>query len=234
MFSNIPLEFGPNFKISVSGYLLFKRQEPSRSCYIWLAGETPQIAKGDTTQIADDTASTVEKGEIWKAYRFGGEQVTFTTEELQELRKLGGPVIRIIGFKPLSALPFWANMKQATFIYPSEDDYVGSKRVFSALQQQLLKDDKLGLVWFIPRKNASPALAAMIAGEEKLDDNGVQQMPPGMWIVPLPFADEVRPNPEINLNVSPEPLIDHMRAIIQELQLPKAQYDPSRYPNPCE
>lgn len=228
------MEIGPGFKISVNGYLLLKRQEPARNCYVWLGGETPQIAKGFTTQMADDTAQTVEKPDIRKAYKFGGEQISFTTEEQQALRSFGDPVIRIIGFKPLSVLPFWANIKHPSFIYPSEEDYIGSTRVFSALQQKLLKSQKLALVWFIPRKNASPVLAAMIAGEEKVDENGVQKVPPGMWIVPLPFADDVRQNPESKPVKAPDELVDKMRQVIQQLQLPKGVYDPQKYPNPCE
>ncbi|EPS34680.1 DSB repair complex subunit Ku70 [Penicillium oxalicum 114-2] len=233
LFSNVPLEIGPNFKISVNGYLLLKKQEPARSCYVWLGGEKPQIVKGITTYMADDTAQTVEKAEIRKAYKFGGEQVTFTPEELQGLRNFGEPVIRIIGFKPLSTLPIWANVKHPSFIYPCEDDFVGSTRVFSALHQKLLKDGKMALVWFIPRKNSAPVVAAMIAGEEKLDENNVQKVPPGMWLIPLPFADDVRQNPPSVLSVSPDHLTDAMRQVIGQLQLPKGTYDPQKYPNPA-
>ncbi|KKK25059.1 putative DSB repair complex subunit Ku70, partial [Aspergillus ochraceoroseus] len=231
-FSNMGLELGPNLKISVSGYLLFKRQEPARSCFVWLGGEKPQIAKGVTTQIADDTARTIEKAEIRKAYKFGGDQVAFTPEEQKGLRDFGEPVIRIIGFKPLSALPFWANTKHPLFIYPSEEDYVGSTRVFSALYQKLLRDKKVALVWFIARKTAGPVLGAMMAGEGTVDENGVQKFPPGMWIIPLPFADDIRQNPEATCQVAPEPLIDQMRTIVQQLQLPKGCYEPQKYPNP--
>ncbi|KAJ5388592.1 hypothetical protein N7509_011133 [Penicillium cosmopolitanum] len=232
LFTNVPLELGPDFRISVNGYLLLKKQEPARSCYVWLGGETPQIAKGITTQSADDTGHVVEKSEIRKAYKFGGEQVTFTTEEQQALRNFGDPIIRIIGFKPLSALPIWANVKHPTFIYPSEEDYIGSARVFSALQQKLLKDQKLALVWFIPRKNATPCLAAMVAGEERVDENGVQKVPPGMWVIPLPFADDVRQNPEYARHAPPDDLVDAMCNVIGQLELPKKVYDPQKYPNP--
>ncbi|PLN78796.1 putative DSB repair complex subunit Ku70 [Aspergillus taichungensis] len=232
-FSNMPLELGPDFRISVSGYHLFRRQQPARSGYVWLEGEHPQMAHGETTAIADDTARTVEKWEIKKAYKFGGDQVIFTPEELKSLRDFGDPVIRIIGFKPLSALPFWANVKHPFFIYPSEGDYVGSTRVFAALHRKLLRDRKAALVWFIPRKASGPVLGALMAGAEKVDEYGVQKVPPGMWIIPLPFADDVRQNPETRLTVAPEPLIDKMRYVVQQLQLPKAIYDPSRYPNPA-
>jgi ATP-dependent DNA helicase 2 subunit 1 len=233
LFSNLPLEIGPGFKISVKGFIMFKRQEPKRSCYVDVSGEKAQIATGVTVQLAEDTARAVEKVEIRKAYKFGGEQITFTPEEVEKLRHFGDPGIRIIGFKPLSTLPIWANLRPSTFIYPSEEDYVGSTRVFSALQQKLLKDEKMGVAWFVARKNATPQIAAIIPGAEKMDDNGVQTTPPGLWITPLPFADDIRQNPETTLIRAPEPLIDRMREVIQMLQLPKAQYFPAKHPNPA-
>ncbi len=232
MFSNVPLEIGPGFKISVKGYILFKRQEPKRSCYVWLNGEKAQIAKGLSTQIAEDTARTVEKVEIKKAYKFGGEQVVFTPDEIGSLRNFGDPVIRIIGFKPMSMLPIWASLKQSTFIYPSEEDYVGSTRVFSALQQKLLKDEKMGIAWFIARKNAAPVIAAILPGAEKLDEYGQQIIPAGLWLVPIPYADDIRQNPETRIIRAPDSLVDMMRTVVQQLQLPKAQYNPEKYPNP--
>ncbi|EEH17728.1 ATP-dependent DNA helicase II subunit 1 [Paracoccidioides brasiliensis Pb03] len=232
LFSNVPLEIGPDFKISVTGYLIFKRQEPARSCYVWLGGEEPQICNGITTQMADDSAREVEKWEIRKSYKFGGEQISFTLDEQASLRNFGDPTIRIIGFKPISSLPIWASMKHPTFIYPSEEGYVGSTRVFSALYQTLLKKRKLALVWFVPRKNAAPVMAAMIPGKAKLNEYGEQMIPQGMWILPLPFADDIRQNPETNLIIAPDELVDKMRTVIQFLQLPKAQYDPQKYPNP--
>ncbi|KAI9842331.1 MAG: ATP-dependent DNA helicase II subunit 1 [Sclerophora amabilis] len=233
LFSNLPLELGPGFRISVKGYILLKRQEAARSCYVWLNGEKAQIAKGVTTQMAEDTARTIEKGEIKKAYKFGGEQVTFSPDEISSLRYFGDPIIRIIGFKPLSMLPIWASLKSSTFIYPSEEDYVGSTRVFSALQQKLLKDSKMALAWFIARKNAAPVISAIIPGPEKIGENGEQIIPPGMWLIPLPYADDIRQNPQTVLARAPDSLVDMMRTVVQQLQLPKGQYNPQKYPNPA-
>ncbi|KAL8945675.1 MAG: hypothetical protein Q9222_007820, partial [Ikaeria aurantiellina] len=232
LFSNLPLELGPGFRISVKGFIIFKRQEPKRSCYIYLAGEKAQLATGITSQLAADSARTVEKVEIKKAFKFGGEQILFTPAEIADLRNFGDPVIRILGFKPQSMLPPWANLKPATFIYPSEEDYVGSTRVFAALHSKLLTSGKIGITWFIARKNAAPVLAALYPSGETLDDKGIQSLPPGLWLIPLPYADDIRQNPETTLIRSPESLIDHMRKIVQQLQLPKGRYDPSKYPNP--
>lgn len=234
LFSNLPFEIGPGLKISVKGYIILKRQEPKRTSYIYLPpdSEKPQLALGSSTLIADDTARTVEKPEIRKAYKFGGETISFTEDELAKIKSFGDPVLRIIGFKPLDQLPLWANLKPSTFLYPSEEDYVGSTRVFSALHQKLLRDQKMGLAWFIPRRNATPTLAAILPAAEHRDAEGDQTMPPGLWVRPLPSADDTRQPPDTNVVQAPDKLIDAMRVVVQQLQLPKAVYEPSRYPNP--
>jgi len=233
LFSSVPLELSKNLKISVKGYIIFKRQVPARSCYIWLDGETPQIVEGKSAFVAEDTARTVEKVELRKAFKFGGETITFTPDELAAIKNFGDPVIRLIGFKPLDMLPIWANLKNSTFIYPSEEDVIGSTRTFAALHQSMLKKKKFALVWYIPRKNAAPWLAALMPGAEKLGEGGEQVIPPGLWVIPLPYADDIRQKPEMNKLIrASDDLVDKMRQIMQQLQLPKAVYDPSRYPNP--
>ncbi|KAF2198884.1 DNA-dependent protein kinase [Delitschia confertaspora ATCC 74209] len=230
---SIPFEIAPGLQIGVKGFLLIKRQEHVKSCYVWVGGEKPQIVQGSTSHLADDTARVVEKTELRKAYKFGGEAVTFSEEEFKQIRQcFGDPIIRIIGFKPMSSLPIWANTNKATFIYPSEADYIGSTRVFSALQQKLISSKKMGVAWFIPRRNAAPTIAAIIPGEEKYGDDGEQVMPPGLWLVPLPFADDLRQCPEQTILKSTDELTDIMSKVIHQLQLPKGVYDPSRYPNP--
>nr|POF05867.1 atp-dependent dna helicase ii subunit 1 [Quercus suber] len=234
LFSNIPFEIGPNLRIGVKGFIVIKRQEPKRTTYVYLPpdSEKAQIAVGSTTLLADDTARTVEKPEIRKAYKFGGETISFSVEELSQIQNFGDPILRIIGFKPMSLLPMWASTRPCTFIYPSEEDYVGSTRVFSALYQKLLKDDKMAVAWYIARRNAAPVLAAIIPGAEQRTAQGEQTMPPGLWVKPLPFADDIREPPETNLVRSTDALTDAMRTIVQQLQLPGAVYDPQKYPNP--
>jgi ATP-dependent DNA helicase 2 subunit 1 len=235
LFSNMTFEIGPGFKISVKGYNVMQHQKPARQSYIWLNGEQAQIAVGESAQMAEDTARAVQKSEIKKAYKFGGEQVLFTKEEQRELKNFGPPGLRIIGFKPQSMLPFWASVDKSTFIYPSEEDYVGSTRVFAALWQNLLKDEKMGLAWYVARVNAKPQLVAILPSRERLDDGTKQQViPAGLWLYPLPYADDIRNPPEIPPPlVSPDNLVDMMRVVIQQLQLPGAKYEPAKYPNPA-
>ena len=234
IFSNLPLEFSSDFKISVKGYIIFKRQEPKRSCYVYLDGEKALLAEHKTTRYAGDSGHALnEKSEMRKAYKFGGDNVLFTNDEIANVTHFGDPVIRIIGFKPLDMLPPWARMKHSTFIYPSEELFVGSTRTFAALHRTLLTQNKMGLVWFIPRRNSAPCIAAMIPGAEKTGKSGEQLLPAGLWLHSLPFVDDIRNNPEIHGVIrAPDVLKDKMRDVVLQLQLPGAQYDPAKYPNP--
>lgn len=235
LFANLPFEIGPGLKISVAGYNILQPQKPARTCFIYLGGEKAQIAVGETTKLADDDAgSTVQKVDIKKAYKFGGEQVLFSPEEQAQLKDFGPTGLRIIGFKPQSMLPDWASITKSTFIYPSEADFVGSTRVFTALWQKLLKDKKMGIAWLIARKNSKPQIVAVLPSPETLDPStGQQTVPAGLWLYPLPFADDIRQPPQTPRPlIAPDPVVDAMRVIIQQLQLPGAKYEASKYPNP--
>ncbi|KAB8298699.1 hypothetical protein EYC80_000874 [Monilinia laxa] len=233
LFSNLPFHIGPNLTISVNGYNILHKQAPAKSAFVWTEGEALQIPELETKYMAEDTARVIQKAEIKKAYKFGGSEVTFTVDEQKQLKYFGPPGLKIIGFKPQSALPYWASINKSTFIYPSENDYVGSTRVFSALWEKLLKDKKMGLGWYIARKNANPLIVAILPSAEKLDPSTNQQiLPAGLWLYPMPYADDLRGVSAPAPLTAPDKLIDKMRMIIQQLQLPKAQYDARNYPNP--
>ncbi|KAL5331900.1 hypothetical protein ACEPPN_001440 [Leptodophora sp. 'Broadleaf-Isolate-01'] len=235
LFSNLPFELGPNITISVKGYNLLQKQEPARSCFIYEQGEKLQMAEGVTHKFREGDNSLVDKTEIKRAYKFGGSQVVFTADQQKKLKSWESPVLRIIGFKPQSMLPTWASVKKATFIYPSEDGYIGSTRTFAALWQKLLKDKIMGVAWFIARSNAAPLIVAILPSAERFDDVlGAQVIPPGLWLYPIPFADDIREPPQVPKPlVAPEELIDQMRMVVRQLQLPKAIYDPTKYSNPA-
>lgn len=246
LFSAAHLELAPDLRIGIKGFLLYKHQKPVRSTYIFVGGEQPEIVKGSTQLFAEEVDNgmrDVQKVEVKKAYTFGGEQVRFSKEELANIRDFGAPVVRLIGFKPMAQLPFWANIKTSTFIYPFEEDFIGSTRLFSALYQNMVKKKVFGLMWFIPRKNATPVLAAMLptlsASEEESKDNkaavSATGCPQGLHLVPLPFADDLRQNPPSvreDAPRAPDELVDKMIPIIEQLNLPGGIYDPSKYPNP--
>ncbi|KAL2138332.1 hypothetical protein VTI28DRAFT_6980 [Corynascus sepedonium] len=231
-FSNLHFELAPNLTISVKGYMPLHRQQPARTCYVWLGGEQAQLAQSETIKV-DAAARTVDKSEVKKAYKYGGEYIHFKPQEAASLKNLGGKVLRLIGFKPRSLLPMWASVKKSTFIFPSEEHYVGSTRVFSALWQKLLEADKVGIAWFVARENANPVMVAIIPSRAMDDESSeTPYLPAGLWLYPLPFADDVRTVDLAMPPRTPDELTDKMRTIVQNLHLPKAMYNPLKYPNP--
>ena len=255
-FSNLTFGVAPGLDISVKGYILLNRQKPARTCYVWLGGERAQIATSKTTRVDAESARTVEAGEVKKAYKFGGEFVYFSPDELKTLREWDMPEgwkgkgLRIIGFKPRMLIPPWAAVKRSTFIYPSEEDYVGSTRVFSALWQKLRRSDKVAIAWFVPRTNSNPQLVAIIPsppgsggaaasdGDEQQQQEEIvdpMQLPAGLWLYPLPFAEDIRRVADDGRSAVPrcsDRLTDLMKPIVENLFLPKTAYNPAKYPNP--
>lgn len=229
----MPFELAPGLTISIKGYIPLNKQTPSRACYVYEGEEQAQVVQSETAQV-DFAARTVEKSELRKGYKFGGEHICFKPEELMELKQMGKKTLRVIGFKKRSKIPSWASVKKSIFIFPSEEQYVGSTRVFSALWQKLLKDDKVGIAWFVARENAHPVMVAIFpSGNPDDEEANTPYLPAGLWLYPLPFADDVRSTDHVSAPARPaDELTDQMRLVIQNLQLPKAMYDPRKYPNP--
>lgn len=205
-----------------------------RTDYVYMGGEERQLVTGKSDRVGDDNKEPVHKSDIQKAFKFGGSQVIFKDQELKDLKNFGTPVLRVVGFKPQSMLPFWASIKKSTFIFPSEEHYVGSTRVFASFWKKLLKDKIMALAWYIARRNATPIIVAIMPSQERLDERTkMQTSPAGLWLCPIPFADDVReigPLPKPIL--ASEALVGDMITIVQQLQLPKAVYNPASYPNP--
>ncbi|RKF76003.1 ATP-dependent DNA helicase II subunit 1 [Golovinomyces cichoracearum] len=233
VFSGLSFEIGPSFQISVNGYNLFKRQKPARSCWVYDGGEELKIATAEGGMITEDTAMPVESSDIRRAYQFGGSQIYFTSQEEKTLKFFGSPILRIIGFKLQDQISIWESISSSTFIYPNEEKIIGSTRVFSALWQKLLASKKVGIAWYMPRVNAIPALVAIIPSEKLLNSSGKQIAPAGLWIYTLPYSDDLRSIPPCPSPISTsDALVDQMRTIVQQLQLPGGIYDPFKYPNP--
>ncbi|KAK9245267.1 SPOC like C-terminal domain-containing protein [Lipomyces tetrasporus] len=215
---SVPLEIVPGkLSIGVKGYVLFKRQDIIRSHYVYeQEGEQAVIARSHaqyisvteetdmTTALATKSMNVtpkieeIDKNEAKRGFKFGGEVLPFTADEIQSLRTIGQAGIRIIGFKPLQLFDPSYNMRQSYFIYPSEEDFVGSIRTFAALHSSLLDENKFAVAWVKPTIRTSPFLAALVACPEIIEhENGrdEQKQSPGIFVIKQPFADDIRDFP---------------------------------------
>ena len=71
------------------------------------------------------------------------------------------------------------NVKHSYFIYPDDKKVNGSSQVVDALIKELIRDDKIAIVRFIPRESSMVRFCALVPQEEKIDENDGFQTPSG-------------------------------------------------------
>ncbi|KAE8248683.1 hypothetical protein A4X13_0g5516 [Tilletia indica] len=157
----------------------------------------------------------------------------FTKEEMREMREMGLPHgIRILGFKPQDKLEFWMSVKHSVFIYPTDDTWSGSKRFFASLLLSMANKKVFAVAICLPRAGQVPSLAALWPREEEVSDEGVQMAAPGMFMIPLPFADDMR-DPPVKMSRKPTPEEFAVAAAVVRAYTRDTEYHPDRYHNPA-
>ena len=80
----------------------------------------------------------------------------------------------MLGFKPLTALEAYHQLRPAAFVYPHEHSLPGSASAFIALHARLLERKMYALCSFVRSRVAEPRLAALLPQAEEIDDAGSQ------------------------------------------------------------
>jgi hypothetical protein len=91
------------------------------------------------------------------------------------------------------------------FLYPDEATVKGSTLAASCLLTTLLNENKIGLARFVRTSSSAPSLLALIPQKEVISKEGIQTAPPGFHAVVLPFRDDIRELPHINLTQTVRP-----------------------------
>ncbi|KAG5518092.1 hypothetical protein PMAC_003278 [Pneumocystis sp. 'macacae'] len=225
------LQIAPNLNIDVRGYMLFKKRMPIKTQNIYTKFKDPQIVKTTINYICQETSAFLKNEDMKIAYDFGGEKISFSKKQMDSLHFYEDPVIRILGFKPLDQLHFWENILPSYFLYPIDNRNHSSSRIFLSLAYTLYKHDKIAVAWFHPYKNSNPRISILISNfdlDEKQKRN--YELPQGIFVIILPFSDDIRLNPQQTSVKAPELLINKMCDIIEHLILDT--YNPLQYKSP--
>ena len=67
-----------------------------------------------------ETAEILMPQDMKKAQIYGGKQICFEQEEVKEMKQFGDPGLKLMGFKPRSAIKKYFHVKPASFLYPDE------------------------------------------------------------------------------------------------------------------
>ncbi|KAF4370381.1 hypothetical protein F8388_016118 [Cannabis sativa] len=126
-------------------------------------------------------------------YSYKNENIKLSVEELSEIKRVSARNLRLLGFKPLSCLKDYHNLRPSTFLFPSEEDVIGSTCLFIALHRSMLRLERFAVAFYgVPSR---PQLVALVAQEEIVKAGG-QVEPPGMHMIYLPYSDDIRDNEE--------------------------------------
>ncbi|CDW84185.1 ku p70 dna helicase [Stylonychia lemnae] len=148
--------------------------------------------KSTTRYICQETGTVLYKNQISSHFPVGGEKVHITPEDVKQIKYFDNVGMKLMGFKPRSALKVFHNIKHSYFIYPDEKRISGSSQVMDALITEMIDEDKIAIVRFIPRDNSVVRFCALIPQAERVDEDDGFQTPPGFQLIFLPYADDIR------------------------------------------
>ncbi|CAG8731022.1 26793_t:CDS:10 [Dentiscutata erythropus] len=200
---------GEGLTIGIKGFSAIVERVKPQHKLVHMRAETTRLVETKTKWICADTAQELMPEDMKQYFSYGGKKVVFTREEIAKIRDFGEKGLTLIGFKPASALKYHYNITHPYFIYPDEEQYEGSRRTFAALHKKMLEKDKIALC------------AAKIRNGTPFTFVALKAQPPGMNMISLPFADDMRPLPpqaEIR-SAAPDTMVDFIKPIISTLQM---------------
>ncbi|KVH88872.1 Ku70 [Cynara cardunculus var. scolymus] len=143
---------------------------------------------GERSFICADTGALVqEPPKRFQIYK--NEEIKFSTEELSEIKRVSTGSLRLLGFKPLSCLKDYHNLRPSTFVSPSDEEVMGSTCIFIALHRSMIRLKRFAVAFY--GSSARPQLVGLVAQDEIVDAGG-QLEPPGMHMIYLPYSEDIR------------------------------------------
>lgn len=236
------LEVAEGLTIGVAGYNLVVRANKGNPVKCYRSDEDDPWEEVVTTSHMQckDTGKLLNPAtDVHHAFALGSDTtarsiVRFTPEEINTLKTSGlKPCIKILGFKDRSTLRFWENVKHSSFIFPTEAEYLGSQRAFSALLKAMVAKNKIAIAIFMARPTSIPDFVAILPQAEERSPEGTQLEPPGMNLVFLPFADDIREMPEAFARTQ-QASDEHVTAAGRFIKAytRNAAFNPDFYPSP--
>lgn len=234
---------GRKWQIGIKGYSLVSRTTKGNPVKVIVDDDCGELKEVVTHQhyIDANSGKPLSKEQVIPAFQFGPSstlrgQVTFTPDELRSIKTFGMlPCLKLIGFRNRDdLLKFEWNVKHAYFIYPSDVEWKGSRKTFTALLRSMSSKGKVGLGLFMPRQNVIPVFVAIVPQQEEVSADGQQLVAPGMHLITLPYADDVRDIPTNLLHTEDahDTQVDKAIAFIERYQK-KQPFNPDHYPNPA-
>eukprot|EP00004_Rigifila_ramosa_P026538 TRINITY_DN8304_c0_g1_i2.p1 TRINITY_DN8304_c0_g1~~TRINITY_DN8304_c0_g1_i2.p1 ORF type:complete len:629 (+),score=158.72 TRINITY_DN8304_c0_g1_i2:3-1889(+) len=229
--SRLPFVLGEGVELGVGVYNLV--METKKAPFVWLSADKNTQLRGNTKLICRDTGHALLPNQIAYVYPYGDKLQVFERDEVMSLKNLFPPGLVLLGFKTRSALKIHHNYRHSCFLYPDDESVSGSTVLFIALHRKMVELEKVAVCRYTPRANAPPRLVALLPQEEETREDGTQLRPPGLHLIFLPFADDLR---DIHIEhfrsaADNRAAISATKAMIKQLRIP--HFSSEAVPNPA-
>ncbi|AAF99835.1 Hypothetical protein [Arabidopsis thaliana] len=144
--------------IELNGYALLRPAIPGS--ITWLDSTTNLPVKVERSYICTDTGAIMQDP-IQRIQPYKNQNIMFTVEELSQVKRISTGHLRLLGFKPLSCLKDYHNLKPSTFLYPSDKEVIGSTRAFIALHRSMIQLERFAVAFY--GGTTPPRLVALVA-----------------------------------------------------------------------
>ncbi|XP_008786103.2 ATP-dependent DNA helicase 2 subunit KU70 isoform X1 [Phoenix dactylifera] len=181
--------------IEVNTYALIRPTSPGQ--IMWLDSVTNLPLKTERSFICADTGALVQEPHTY-FHPYKNEIIKFSMDELSKIKNISDGQLHLLGFKPLDCLKDYHNLRPSTFIFPTDEEIVGSTRIFIALHRSMLRFQRFALAFYGSLYH--PQLVALVAQDEITSSSG-QVEPPGMHMIYLPYSDDIRHVEELHMAV---------------------------------
>nr|XP_029719106.1 X-ray repair cross-complementing protein 6-like [Aedes albopictus] len=170
-------------------------------------------------------------GDQRKTLSIGGEKVSFSVDEVTNMKQMLQPGIRLLGFKPITKVSPANHLRSSLFLYPDEGTISGSTVLFRTLYEKCLIKQKAAFCMLTMRRKQPSKLVALIPQECCFNEDGEPYRHNGFRIEFIPYAADMRKldvfeksAPEIS-----QEQIDVFKSVVKKI---KFKYHPSQFENP--
>ncbi|KAL3619918.1 ATP-dependent DNA helicase II subunit 1 [Castilleja foliolosa] len=183
--------------IELNTYALVRPTNPG--VITWLDSVTNLPLKGERSFLCSDTGALLqEPPKLFQTYKNGN--IVYSVDEISEIKRVSTGHVRLLGFKPLSCLKDYHNLRPSTFVFPSDEEVIGSTCIFIALHRSMIQLKRFAVAFH--GSSTHPQLVALVAQDEIVSNSG-QIEPPGMHMIYLPYSDDIRSIEELHTDTNP-------------------------------
>jgi len=180
----VALEIGPDIKISTTGYVKIRRENPKtwKKC---LARGEPMELKADTIFIRNnEQQEPIDAEELVYSHRYGPEMVTLSDADIEEAKYEGGPKsMTLFGFIKKEEIKNTDFVGDGCMVFlPTEGDE-NSVAALSAFVQAMVESGMVAIVRKVYNKRSTPRMGVLTP---EIDSDGK----PILVFVELPYSED--------------------------------------------